>query len=140
MKQFQILLISCLSLAVAACGPTAGEAGEAGEAGADGADGTDGSTGTDGSDGSDADVTALQAELDALKTVVELNTAKVGYTDDLVTANAAVSASTTANAVQDALIGLNTAKTSITQAQTTAIAANTAKTGFPGFGTNVGTN
>ena len=75
--------------------------------------------GTNGNDGSGADVTTLQAELDALK--------------------AAVTANTATNTAQDALIGLNTAKTGITQSQATAIATNTAKATFPGFGTSTGT-
>ena len=44
--------------------------------------GKDGADGSDGSDGSDAQVSALQAELDALKAAVALNTAKVGITSE----------------------------------------------------------
>ena len=50
---------------------------------------------------------------------IAANTAKVGYTDDLVAANSAVAA--------------NTAKTGITSDQASAIDANTAKTGITSY-------
>ena len=66
----------------------------------------------------------IQTQLDAKTGIttaqasfaITANTAKVGYTDDLVAANSAVAA--------------NTAKTGITTSQASAITANTAKVGY----------
>jgi hypothetical protein len=65
------------------------------------------------------------------KTAIELNTAKVGYTETLVSANADVVANTAKTGITsdqaDAIVA-NTAKTGITTDQANAITANTAKT------------
>ena len=75
-------------------------------------------------------------ELVSANTDVAANTAKVGYTDELVSANTDVAANTAKVGYTDELVSANTdvaantAKTGITSDQSDAIVANTAKVGY----------
>ncbi|WP_017258584.1 beta strand repeat-containing protein [Pedobacter arcticus] len=75
----------------------------------------------------------LTADLAIVKTAIANNTAKVGYSEDLVSANPDVVANTTkvgiTSAQANAIIA-NTAKVGITSAQAEAIITNTAKVGY----------
>ena len=99
-----------------------------------GENGVQGETGPEGPAGSDADVSAVLAELDELRTElndlrveVQLNTAKVGITDEQAVA---IEASTSANAAQDILIAENALRAGITPEQSIAIEQNTSKIGI----------